>query len=106
MNLVDFANGKICSMNSCRVVTNWHRTQAELGWEDGNGEHVKDLVLKLTEKVTNGWTDCGLGSESELELHEYSPLDGPVVSWDLPNQLDELTGKTLQCAADGGTEVS
>ena len=40
-------------------------------------------------------TDCGRGSEGALDLHECSPLYYPVVPWDLPDQVDELTGKAL-----------
>ena len=59
MKLVDEANGKICSMKSGRVVTNWDRIQAELEREYVDVEHVKDLVVKLTETMSKVRKDCG-----------------------------------------------
>ena len=52
------------SMKSGRVVTNWDRMDSELERED-DAEHVNDIFVKLTETMSKGRTDCGLGSEGE-----------------------------------------
>ena len=95
LKLVDEANGKMCTMKSGRVVTNWDRMESELERENVDVEHVKDIVVNLTETMSKGRMDCGLGSEGGLELHECSPLDDLVIPWDLSDQWDELTGKAL-----------
>ena len=80
---------------SGRVVTNWDRMESVLERENVDVEHVKDIVVKLTETMSKGRMDCGLGSEGGLELHECSPLDDLVIPWDFSDQWDELTGKAL-----------
>ena len=95
MKLVNDANGKMYSMKSGQVVTNWDRMESELAKVDVDVEHVKDIMVKLTETMSMERRGCGPEDEDELELHERTPLGDPVVSWDLPEQWDDLTGEVL-----------
>ena len=55
------ANGKMCSMKSGTVLTNWNRRQAELEKEDVDVGDARDLLTKLTETMRK--------KRSELQLH-------------------------------------
>ena len=63
--------------------------------EDVDVEKVKDLVVKGSETMSIGRTDCQLGSNGVSELYQCFTLDDPVAAWDLPDHWDELTGKAL-----------
>ena len=89
------ANGKMCSMKSGIVLTNWNRMQAELEREDVDVGDVRDLLTKLTETMRKKRSELRLHRDDGLELHECFSLHDPVVPLDLPEQWDERTGKAL-----------
>ena len=88
-------NGKMCSMKSGTVLTNWNRMQAELEKEDVDVGDVRDLLTKLTETMRKKRSELQLHRDDGLELHECFSLDDLVVPLDLPEQWDERTGKAL-----------
>ena len=66
MKLVDDANGKIYSMKSGQVVTNWDRMESELAKVDIDVEHVKDIMVKLTETIS--WRGGVAGPKTKVNL--------------------------------------
>ena len=91
--LLGEANGKMCSMKSGTVLTNWNRRQAELEKEDVDVGDVRDLLTKLMETMRKMRSELQL--HRDVELHGCFSLDDLVVPLDLPEQWDERAGKAL-----------
>ena len=89
------AAGRKYQANNMEVISNWDQLGVEYHMKAMKWDKVAEMMTKLMETSRMQNLEEELSRLEEAGLHEDSTLTNPVVPFNMEEQWDELTGKTL-----------